>query len=161
MLFCFFFFFNDTATTEIYTLSLHDALPICFTEGGASGFRGHRGSLLFVEGAELGDDGGRRAVLGEIAVPTGSAAAEDLSDGRNGFRWLGSLAVPLGVVLHERDALALDGMGDDERRAVGVGLALMWRLSELIAVVTVDLDHRPAERLPLLAHRLQGEDVRH
>src|SRR5256885_12194343 len=28
MLFNFFFFFNDTATTEIYTLSLHDALPI-------------------------------------------------------------------------------------------------------------------------------------
>src|SRR5258708_9229216 len=27
-LFSFFFFFNDTATTEIYTLSLHDALPI-------------------------------------------------------------------------------------------------------------------------------------
>src|SRR5438309_6680685 len=27
-MFYFFFFFNDTATTEIYTLSLHDALPI-------------------------------------------------------------------------------------------------------------------------------------
>src|SRR2546427_12366638 len=27
-----FFFFNDTATTEIYTLSLHDALPISQTE---------------------------------------------------------------------------------------------------------------------------------
>ena len=27
----FFFFFNDTATTEIYTLSLHDALPILYT----------------------------------------------------------------------------------------------------------------------------------
>src|SRR3989454_6206086 len=27
-MFSFFFFFNDTATTEIYTLSLHDALPI-------------------------------------------------------------------------------------------------------------------------------------
>src|SRR2546426_12246293 len=27
----FFFFFNDTATTEIYTLSLHDALPILVT----------------------------------------------------------------------------------------------------------------------------------
>src|ERR1017187_11043706 len=26
----FFFFFNDTATTEIYTLSLHDALPIYY-----------------------------------------------------------------------------------------------------------------------------------
>ena len=44
-MFCFFFFFNDTATTEIYTLSLHDALPIygyfafcpelqgCYTQG--------------------------------------------------------------------------------------------------------------------------------
>src|SRR5216683_8450248 len=29
--FMFFFFFNDTATTEIYTLSLHDALPISAT----------------------------------------------------------------------------------------------------------------------------------
>src|SRR5437764_9746048 len=27
-MFFYFFFFNDTATTEIYTLSLHDALPI-------------------------------------------------------------------------------------------------------------------------------------
>src|ERR1039457_2178945 len=27
-----FFFFNDTATTEIYTLSLHDALPISITD---------------------------------------------------------------------------------------------------------------------------------
>src|SRR5258708_29746610 len=29
---CLFFFFNDTATTEIYTLSLHDALPICIRQ---------------------------------------------------------------------------------------------------------------------------------
>src|SRR2546430_4407695 len=29
----FFFFFNDTATTEIYTLSLHDALPIYLARG--------------------------------------------------------------------------------------------------------------------------------
>src|SRR6266496_5558883 len=31
LLFFFFFFFNDPATTEIYTLSLHDALPILNT----------------------------------------------------------------------------------------------------------------------------------
>src|SRR2546425_2978821 len=31
----FFFFFNDTATTEIYTLSLHDALPIFYSSGRA------------------------------------------------------------------------------------------------------------------------------
>src|ERR1041385_9564290 len=36
LLLCVSFFFNDTATTEIYTLSLHDALPI-------SGPRGARG----------------------------------------------------------------------------------------------------------------------
>ena len=30
----FFFFFNDPATTEIYTLSLHDALPIYLQESG-------------------------------------------------------------------------------------------------------------------------------
>src|SRR2546427_6663728 len=33
-----FFFFNDTATTEIYTLSLHDALPICNDILDARGF---------------------------------------------------------------------------------------------------------------------------
>src|SRR5205809_4926463 len=31
---CFFFFFNDTPTTEIYTLSLHDALPISTADKG-------------------------------------------------------------------------------------------------------------------------------
>src|SRR2546430_16138842 len=33
----FFFFFNDTATTEIYTLSLHDALPILWEINGTDG----------------------------------------------------------------------------------------------------------------------------
>src|SRR5256884_551127 len=33
-----FFFFNDTATTEIYTLSLHDALPIYHHIGDSAGF---------------------------------------------------------------------------------------------------------------------------
>src|SRR2546430_15248479 len=54
--FCF-FFFNDTATTEIYTLSLHDALPIC-----APGLRqvrlpARRGDL----GRRRSDGPGRRA----------------------------------------------------------------------------------------------------
>src|SRR2546422_7127295 len=35
---CRFFFFNDTATTEIYTLSLHDALPIFGVGGGDEAF---------------------------------------------------------------------------------------------------------------------------
>src|SRR2546425_5076224 len=45
-----FFFFNDTATTEIYTLSLHDALPI-------SAATAERGLLALVEdGAVRSDD---------------------------------------------------------------------------------------------------------
>src|SRR2546430_14785072 len=41
-MFCHFFFFNDTATTEIYTLSLHDALPI------SGGERANVGDVLEV-----------------------------------------------------------------------------------------------------------------
>src|SRR5690348_18514837 len=36
------FFFNDTATTEIYTLSLHDALPIFIAVDDPAGARDHR-----------------------------------------------------------------------------------------------------------------------
>src|SRR5258708_2570811 len=42
-----FFFFNDTATTEIYTLSLHDALPIwhqCAVRPGIQGAAAERGT---------------------------------------------------------------------------------------------------------------------
>src|SRR2546429_814173 len=42
----FFFFFNDTATTEIYTLSLHDALPICGSELRRSGTGSREAVLL-------------------------------------------------------------------------------------------------------------------
>src|SRR3712207_7434168 len=38
------FFFNDTATTEIYTLSLHDALPIC------QALRAHGSRVLYFAG---------------------------------------------------------------------------------------------------------------
>src|SRR5258708_22373868 len=41
----FFFFFNDTATTEIYTLSLHDALPIF---GEKISFRSDKGMKYFL-----------------------------------------------------------------------------------------------------------------
>src|SRR2546426_4223067 len=46
----FFFFFNDTATTEIYTLSLHDALPISHAQS---------------ESPRSGEPGGRGAGAGE------------------------------------------------------------------------------------------------
>src|SRR2546428_9661590 len=42
----FFFFFNDTATTEIYTLSLHDALPISAYKIAHSAVYAERGEIL-------------------------------------------------------------------------------------------------------------------
>src|SRR5256886_13573317 len=56
------FFFNDTATTEIYTLSLHDALPICERDRprqSLPGFQVHHrelGVLLLGVGIRLGSD---------------------------------------------------------------------------------------------------------
>src|SRR3712207_9297519 len=66
------FFFNDTATTEIYTLSLHDALPIFRVRGGAGEGGAVPGALVYAGGLAVpverrplrpptGDeDGGRR-----------------------------------------------------------------------------------------------------
>src|SRR3712207_6907353 len=54
----FYFFFNDTATTEIYTLTLHDALPICSAARTSSACWGF----------------GTSTVLGTLA-PAGKAAA--------------------------------------------------------------------------------------
>src|SRR5438874_9228267 len=51
------FFFNQQATTESYTLSLHDALPICRDAGAA---RHQRGAHDLVEAAALHLPGQRR-----------------------------------------------------------------------------------------------------
>src|SRR5256885_11899157 len=56
MLVCFFFFFNDTATTEIYTLSLHYALPISVDHQPPGGGNGaHEMVELAFDGAEVLD----------------------------------------------------------------------------------------------------------
>src|SRR5437764_12141116 len=54
------FFFNPTATTEIYTLSLHDALPICV------GLDGH--ALGDQVGADHRFQVGRRVVVGVASL---------------------------------------------------------------------------------------------
>src|SRR3712207_3035578 len=86
------FFYNDTATTEIYTLSLHDALPIfAFTRGlfaaakamglhtalDTSGFLGHRADDDYLKSVDLvlldiksGDPGTYRRATGVDLQPT-------------------------------------------------------------------------------------------
>src|SRR3712207_9318737 len=61
------FFFNDTATTEIYTLSLHDALPIST-------------HLLF---SHAGEHGALDPQPGRVEGNVGRAAADVLAEGLN------------------------------------------------------------------------------
>src|SRR3712207_7634865 len=71
------FFFNDTATTEIYTLSLHDALPISGSRRSRdAGRRRPPGAgLLRRDGAAL-----RRAEVGECRRPDRAVALEAAAD---------------------------------------------------------------------------------
>src|SRR2546427_3695315 len=73
----FFFFFNDTATTEIYTLSLHDALPIFTAIGGMrSGYARHQGET---GQRQNGDTRGRvRTIDRDIGVAATRRKAEVL-----------------------------------------------------------------------------------
>src|SRR6266568_1918412 len=76
----YFFFFNDTATTEIYTLSLHDALPIS-----------RRRRLAYES-----DDAGWSWRYPDSRVPKN--ARQSLARSRirsSSFRWLGSVRIEL------------------------------------------------------------------
>src|SRR5256885_7031755 len=75
----FFFFFNDTATTEIYTLSLHDALPIWHIDATL------RASSIVASGAVVNLPGpGRHSIDLDLAVPKGRL--EDLLTDRKSTR---------------------------------------------------------------------------
>src|SRR3712207_8376496 len=64
------FFFNDTATTEIYTLSLHDALPIYRDEGVVRGEVAVRGEELEVgAGSPAVEEQQRRRARIPVPVP--------------------------------------------------------------------------------------------
>src|SRR3712207_7737118 len=72
-----FFFFNDTATTEIYTLSLHDALPISFARQGQLAVNSHephrvqglwQRTVLHVEAPIDAPAGVRAAVTSDVFV---------------------------------------------------------------------------------------------
>src|SRR2546425_4025249 len=85
----FFFFFNDTATTEIYTLSLHDALPI--SRGALSAApRGRRGWRAGRRGGPAArSDGDRRALLDLRAPGAARRGARRRGSRRGSLRPIG------------------------------------------------------------------------
>src|SRR2546422_2288266 len=69
---CVFFFFNDTATTEIYTLSLHDALPISP--------RGRHRNRAVRPARRLGRDGAARGARDQEPPHADSRSEEHTSE---------------------------------------------------------------------------------
>src|SRR5256885_1261272 len=72
----FFFFFNDTATTEIYTLSLHDALPV-----GSSGRRAMTITAFEIHEGAIRPAADRLHVNRVIQFDRGRIAYRDAGDG--------------------------------------------------------------------------------
>src|SRR2546426_3364833 len=72
----FFFFFNDTATTEIYTLSLHDALPISqvLPPGTNIHVKDSLGVGLYIPFPDFGDNPSYAATEGDRKQETGYKA---------------------------------------------------------------------------------------
>src|SRR5256886_7685274 len=87
----FFFFFNDTATTEIYTLSLHDALPILKVAGERAYRRARRG-----EGVVLRP---RRVEVTELELETFAPPDVGFRATVSGGTYLRSLARDVGEAL--------------------------------------------------------------
>src|SRR5256885_15127209 len=82
---CLFFFFNDTATTEIYTLSLHDALPISMFAVGTEIHLVNRMGKRFAEQGKkvitLDDSGCLCTTMFRISPQHLAWALENLVDG--------------------------------------------------------------------------------
>src|SRR2546426_975583 len=120
----FFFFFNDTATTEIYTLSLHDALPISFTALGATVSRFWQLLLCrsLVGVGEAGYGPAAQALLAEFF--RGKRRAFALGIYSVGMAFGGVLGIWLGGVLAERYGW----------RAAFVALGIVWTVFRLVPV---------------------------
>src|SRR2546429_8553120 len=95
-----FFFFNDTATTEIYTLSLHDALPILLPLDGRGGLAAdvedHPVDAAHFVGDPAGDP--RHQVPGQTR-PVGGHSVEALDGAQDAGGLVGAL------VAHHADRL--------------------------------------------------------
>ncbi len=78
----FFFFFNDTATTEIYTLSLHDALPISLLEKALAIKPTHReAQQLLREARETAEKMTRATLILKIQPPEARVYVDDIFRG--------------------------------------------------------------------------------
>src|SRR3712207_6409276 len=122
-------FFNDTATTEIYTLSLHDALPICGTRrreadtGGSMSSRA-TGAARSAPVRRRVLAGAAMAVAAAFALPAGAFAAEGptLTETVAGVNttWVIVAAI---LVMFMQAGFALLEIGFSRMKNAGAGIA--------------------------------------
>src|SRR5438034_10651732 len=106
-IFLFFFFFNDTAPTEIYTLSLHDALPILLYQRVMANIA--RSSLALSVAAALSlpaANPARAHLVEDFGVRKGAPVHISLSTGFNGFVGAGIKKIQVDGV--KMDAFCID-----------------------------------------------------
>src|SRR5215208_2188901 len=132
-LFCLFFFFNDTATTEIYTLSLHDALPIV----GPSGCG--KSTLLNLLGGIDRPTAGAVSIDGERVDRLSDAAATRFRLLHIGFVFQRFYLMPALTAIENVELPMAEAKLSREQR--------VHRARELLAYVGLEQrrDHRPAQ----------------
>src|SRR2546430_4906923 len=124
-----FFFFNDTATTEIYTLSLHDALPISYDPD-------------FLKNYELGF---KTTWLNNHLRLNGAFFWEDWKNFQFGFLGQNSF-----TIVRNAGAARIKGAEQEIEWAVTPGLTLTAAATELDPKMSQDfcLDSNPATGVP-------------
>ena len=144
-----FFFFNDTATTEIYTLSLHDALPI---------FNSEKVVITAVDGYAVG--GGLGLVLAsDLAIATKRARFSQI------FIRMGltpdsgtSYFLPRAVGLKKAKELAYTGRSLDAYEALSLGIVNKVvhheKLDEEVKSITKSVVRGPTQAIMLTKRML-------
>src|SRR5260370_392413 len=116
------FFFNDTATTEIYTLSLLDALPISPVFGGTSVWSGSEEASFALSGITVGPQDGDDT-LGANATLSGLASGRKIKrrDSRHTWTCGGGFLLENEIAGRRGEAPGRGGAGECELPPDGIG----------------------------------------